>query len=140
MKKSPIQQVHAKFEDKAKLVAAVQALATAELWIDRLNETKGLAKVSNKKLLHLHSVLSTVKERWGSRAKLINSILELEKRTKDDGYKTRLERLSTPSLLDEHGAASKRAKRAEKKAALPAAPKKKLARSKKAKAKAQAKA
>ena len=34
------------------------------------------------------------------------------KRTKDDGYKARLERLSTPALLDQHGAASKRAKRA----------------------------
>jgi len=138
MKKSPIQQVQAKFEDKTKLVAAVQALATEELWIDRVNATKGLAKVSNKKLLHLHSVLSTVKERFGSRAKLIGSILELEKRTKDEGYKTRLERLSTPALLDEHGAATKRSKRAEKKAAQPAVPKKKVARSKKAKAKAKA--
>lgn len=103
-----------------------------------MSEAKGLAKVSNKKLLHLHDVLSAVKDKFGSRAKLIASILELEKRTKDDGYKARLERLSTPALLDQHGAASKRAKRAEKAAKAPAAPKKKKARSKKAKAKAKA--
>ncbi len=137
MKKTPLQAVKEKFENKEKLVAAVQALATEELWIDRVSEVKGLAKVSNKKLLHLHDVLSTVKDKFGSRAKLIDHILELEKRTKDEGYKTRLERLSTPALLDEHGAATKRAKRAAK--AKPAtAPKKKVARSKKAKAKVKA--
>lgn len=139
MKKTPLQAVKEKFESKEKLVAAVQALATEELWIDRVSEAKGLAKVSNKKLLHLHEVLSTVKDKFGSRAKLIASILELEKRTKDDGFKTRLERLSTPALLDEHGAATKRAKRAEKAAKAPKAPaKKKVARSKKAKAKVKA--
>lgn len=136
MIKSPLQSVKDKFESKEKLVEAVEALATAELWVNRLNEDKGLAKVSNKKLLHLHQVLTTVKERFGSRAKLIDEVLELEKRTKDAGFKVRLERLSTPALLDEHGASSRRAKKAASK---PQAPKKKkVARSKKAKAKAKA--
>ncbi|MBX3182619.1 MAG: hypothetical protein KIT72_19510 [Polyangiaceae bacterium] len=135
-KQSPLQIVKAKFESKEKLVAAVQALATEELFIDRVNETKGLAKVPNKKLLHLHEVLTTVKEQFGSRAKLVAAIQELEKRTKDDGFKTRLERLSTPALLDQHGAAKRRAGRAAK--AKPPAPKKKVARSKKAQAKARA--
>ncbi|MGE0326155.1 MAG: hypothetical protein AB7K71_29050 [Polyangiaceae bacterium] len=138
MKKTPLQVVKEKFENKEKLVAAVEALATEELWIDRVSEVKGLAKVSNKKLLHLHSVLSTVKDKFGSRSKLIAAILDLEKRAKDEGYKTRLERLSTPALLDQHGAAGKRAKRLAKAPKAPVAAKKKVARSKKAKAKVKA--
>jgi hypothetical protein len=57
----------------------------------------------------------------------------LEKRDKDDGYKTRLSGYPLPRLLDLHQAAEKRSKKPVK----AAAPKKKVARTKKAKAKAQ---
>jgi hypothetical protein len=127
MKKSPVTAVKEKFESKLKLVEAVQKLATPELWLDRVNSTKGLARVSNQKLLRLQSQLSDAKSRFGSRAKLIDAILELSKRTKDAGYKTRLEGMPLPRLLDAHGALSKKgakatAKAAPKKAAAKKAP------------------
>jgi hypothetical protein len=134
MKTSPIQQVKGKFGDKAKLVSAVQALATDALWLNRVNEEKGLGKVSNAKLLRLHAVLSRLKTEFGSRDKLIGAVLTLGKRTADEGYKARLSGFSAPRLLDLHDSLNKRAKPA----AAPAAPAARKARSKKAKQKAAA--
>lgn len=108
MKASPLAQVKDRFGSKDKLVEAVQELATEELWIDRVDEGKGLERVSNKKLLHLHAVLSQVKGEFGSRSGLIDRICELEKRGKDDGYRDRLSRWPTPRLLDHYKAAKKR--------------------------------
>ncbi|MBX7193726.1 MAG: hypothetical protein K1X94_16845 [Sandaracinaceae bacterium] len=100
MKSSPLAQVKERFTDKAGLVKAVQALATDELWLGRVSEDKGLDSVSNKKLLHLHDLLSEVKKSFGSRAGLIDALLKAEKREKDAGFKTRLEKWPTPRLLD----------------------------------------
>lgn len=139
MKKTPLQQVKERFGDKQKLVEAVQQLATDDLWLDRVNDVKGLARVSNAKLLRLHATLTQAKQEFGSRDKLIAAICELEKRTKDDGFKIRLGNYPLPRLLDLHRAAARRKKAADRKAQATKAPiKKKLARSKKAKAKARA--
>ena len=103
MTASPHAQVTERFGDKASLIEAVRALTDDDdLFIDRLNEDKGLERVSNRKLLHLHAVLTEVKETFGSRAKLIDAILEREKRSKDEGYRGRLERFPTPRLLDQY--------------------------------------
>jgi hypothetical protein len=112
MIKSPLAVVKEQFQDKAGLLKALKELATEELWVDRLDQDKGLDSISNKKLLRLHSVLSEVKQQFGTRAKLIAAILTQEKRDKDDGYKARLERFSTPRLFDQHKGAAKRAKAA----------------------------
>ena len=114
MKASPLAQVKDRFNDKAGLVTAVKELATDDLWRARLNEDKGWSTISNAKLLRLHEVLSSVKSEFGSRAKLIDAILTAEKRTKDEGYKARLERFSTPRLVDELSAARKHEKAALK--------------------------
>jgi hypothetical protein len=129
MKKTPFARVKEQFESKEKLVAAVQALATEELWLDRLNDVKGLARVSNAKLLRLHDLLTTAKKEFGSREKLVGAILELEKRVKDEGFKARLANYSLPRLFDQHRAASRRA--AEPKAA-PKKPAAKKAKSREA--------
>lgn len=134
MKTSPIQQVKGQFGDKAKLVSAVQALATEALWLDRVNEEKGLAKVSNAKLLRLHAALSRAKTEFGSRDKLIGALLTLGKRSADEGYKSRLSGFPVPRLLDLHDSLTKRSKPA----AAPAAPVARKPRSKKAKQKAAA--
>lgn len=109
--KSPLALVKERFTNKEGLVAAVKALATDELWNGRrLNEGKGLDHVSNKKLLHLHDVLASVKQDFGSRAKLIAAVAEAEKRSKDDGFRARLEKRSTPELVALLATAKKRAK------------------------------
>jgi regulator of sirC expression with transglutaminase-like and TPR domain len=112
MKKTPLSLVQEQFQSKEKLVSALEKLATDDLFLDRLNEKKGLVRVSNKKLLRLHAALSAVKERFGSRDKLITAIAELEQRQKDQGYRARLESYPTPRLLDLLQAAERRAGRA----------------------------
>jgi len=113
MKKSPLAQVKDQFKEKKKLVEAVKALATEDLWLGRTNEDrggdKGLARVSNAKLLRLHATFTEVKKKFGTRAKLIAAILESEKRTKDAGYKTRLEAYPVPRLYDQYRTHEKRA-------------------------------
>jgi hypothetical protein len=110
MQKSPFQTVKERFTDKQGLVKAVQELASKELWADRINDEKGLLRVSNRKLLHLHELISKVKSDFGSRGKLIDELLSLQKRLKDGDYKTRLESFSTPKLWELLQAAKKRAK------------------------------
>ena len=90
------------FDDKAGLVAAVKKLAKGDLWVDRLNEDKGLEHVSNQKLLRLHDVLTTVKSEFGSREKLIDQLLAAENRSKDEDYRKRFEAWPTPRLLDSY--------------------------------------
>ena len=101
---TPLAAVKERFESKDKLVAAVKELMTEELWLPHLSEDrggkKGIDRVSNAKLLRLHRVLSEVKKEFGSRAKLIDAILEVENRAKDGDYKKHLEHFSAPRLLD----------------------------------------
>lgn len=130
--KSPLALVKEQFGDKAKLVAAVRKLAEQDLWVARENAEKGLDHVSNAKLLRLHRIFSAVQAKFGTRAKLIDAILELEKRTKDAGYKARLERFPVPRLWDAYKSAAKRAGASAEPKKAEAAPKKKApARAKK---------
>jgi hypothetical protein len=124
--KSPLALVKEKFNDKKSLVAAVEKLAGEELWLGRTSKEKGLAHVSNAKLLRLHATFSAVKEKFGTRVKLIDAIATLEKRTKDEGWKARVSAYPVPRLWDLYTTLEKRAAHAEKaakpaKAAAPAA-------------------
>ncbi len=124
MAKSPLAIVKDKFGDKAKLVAAVEALAGEDLWVSRTNKAKGLAHVSNAKLVRLHETFSAVKEKFGTRAKLIEAILEVEKRAKDEGYKQHLSAFPVPRLWDLYKSTAKRlAPKEPKKAVKKVAPK-----------------
>jgi hypothetical protein len=131
--KNPLAAIKDKFESKAKLVSELETIAKDDdLWVSRLNANKGLAHVSNAKLLKLHATFAAVKEKFGTRAKLIDAIAEFDKRAKDDGYKARLGAYPVPRLWDMYKSAAKRsgaaAKAAESKASQaarkPAAPKK----------------
>ena len=114
--KAPLSIVKEKFGEKAKLVEAVKGFMTEELWLGRTSSdrggSRGLEHVSNAKLLRLHATFSEVKEKFGTRAKLIDAILDAEKRTKDAGYRTRLEAYPVPRLYDHYKSAIKRAKSA----------------------------
>lgn len=109
MKSTPLAQVKKRFNDKAGLVSAVKALATDELWLGRVNDDKGLDCVSNKKLLRLHDLLAGAKKDFGSRSGIIDAILKAENRSKDAGYRARLEKQPTPRLLDHVRATKKSA-------------------------------
>jgi hypothetical protein len=107
MSNSPLSILKARFGDdpkkaKEKLVAAVKKVAGKDLWLDRLNEEKGLQHVSNRKLLHLEQVFEAMAKAVGSRDKLIAEIAQLQGRAKDEDYKTRLAEESTPSLWDRY--------------------------------------
>ena len=119
--KTPLSAVKEKFGDKAKLVEALEKLTGDALWVSRTNKDKGLAHVSNAKLLRLHATFTQVKEKFGTREKLIDAILELETRTKDAEYKTKLSGWPVPRLFDAYRSLAKR------KGQAPAEPKAKAA-------------
>ncbi len=132
--KSPLGTLKDKFGDKGKLVAELEKLTKDEdLWVARVNKNKGLAHVSNSKLLKLQATFAAVKEKFGTRAKLIDAICDIEKRAKDDGFKARLGNFPVPRLWDMYRSAAKRAGAGAKDEAN--APKKKAAPKKAAAAK-----
>jgi hypothetical protein len=128
MSKSPLASVKERFESKTKLVLAVEKLANKDLWLDRVNGTKGLSKISNAKLIRLHDLLTQAKESFGTREKLVASIVELSQKQKDKAFAESLGGYPLPRLLDLHrtlARADKRSKAtpAPKAAAKKAAPK-----------------
>ena len=113
MSKSPLATVKERFGDdrkkaKEKLVEAVKNAAGKDLWLERLNEEKGLRNVPNKKLLHLERVFQEVSSEVGSRDKLIDAIAARAGLAKDRDYKARLEQESTPALWDRYQAVQSR--------------------------------
>ena len=122
--KSPLALLKEKFESKKKLVEAVSKFTTDDLWVNKTNKDKGLAHVSNAKLLRLHNTFTMVKEKFGTRVKLIDAILELEKRSKDDGYRAHLSNFPVPRLFDLYSSTAKRHGAVDKAAKGVKAPKK----------------
>ncbi len=78
-----------------------------------MSSAKGLGRVSNAKLVRLHDVLTDAKKRFGSRDKLIASIVEISKRTKDKGFASKLAAYPLPQLLDLHASTERASKRTE---------------------------
>ncbi|MGD0676131.1 MAG: hypothetical protein ABSC94_11965 [Polyangiaceae bacterium] len=106
--KTPLTLVKEKFGDKDKLVEALEKLAGEGLWLSRTNEHKGLRHVSNAKLLRLHATFAEVTQKFGSREKLIDALLVLEKRTGDPGFRQKLSAWPVPRLFDAYRSAAKR--------------------------------
>ncbi|MGH7269191.1 MAG: hypothetical protein ACREJ3_02070 [Polyangiaceae bacterium] len=117
-KSTPLAIVKDKFGEKAKLVEAIEKLTEGTLWVARTNKDKGLAHVSNAKLLRLFATFTEVKEKFGTREKLVDALLDLEKRSKDTGLRQRFSAWPVPRLYDAYKSAKKRAASAP-----PAAPK-----------------
>ncbi|MCK9521701.1 MAG: hypothetical protein M0R76_01495 [Proteobacteria bacterium] len=110
MKKTPLAEIRARFESKEKLVKELKALFDkGDLFTERLNPDKGLAHVSNAKLLRLYDTAMEVKERFGTRKKLIDDLLQLTQRTKDEDYRARFEKWGLPRLWDEYKSIARRA-------------------------------
>lgn len=95
---------------KSELVEKVKALATDALWINRFATEDGWARLSNRQLVRLHSLLTEVGQRFASRAELIGAIATAEGHGKDGDYKTSLERHPLPRLWDQLKSAERRAR------------------------------
>jgi hypothetical protein len=59
-----------------------------------------LKTASNTQLLRLQRVVETVKQKWGSREKLIQAITDAGKASKDKDYVAKLGTFSLPRLVD----------------------------------------
>ena len=106
---NPAQTVKDRFGDKNKLVDALKPFLSADLWVGRENKDKGLARVSNAKLLRLFETFTAVQSKWGTRGKLVDAILDLEGRQKDAGFKATIETWPVPRLYDRWKGAARRA-------------------------------
>lgn len=101
MKKTPLAEVKERFGSKENLVKELRQLFDkTDLFENRLNPDKGLARVANAKLLKLYSVANEVKERFSTRAKLTEDLLKLLGRQKDEQYKSSLDGWGLPRLWD----------------------------------------
>ena len=119
MKQTPLAAIKARFDidetdptkarkaAKSKLLAAVKKLADGDNWLDRGDDGKGLAHVSNKKLLRILDTLEAVKKA-GGRKGLIEGLAAGEGRDKDKHFASRFENWSTPRLYDHYRASTKR--------------------------------
>ncbi|MEO7095749.1 MAG: hypothetical protein ABI175_20995 [Polyangiales bacterium] len=105
---TPGKTVKDRFGDKKKLVDALKPFLGEDLWVGRENKDKGLGRISNAKLVRLFDTFSAVQSKWGTRAKLIDAILDAEGRGKDAGYKARIETWPVPRLYDKYKSASKK--------------------------------
>src|SRR3954469_12229400 len=96
--KSPLEEVNDKCGGKDKLVEKLVGLLESDEPKEELR--KRLLAVANKKLLRLQSIASLVKEKYGSREKMVAQLATSTGRAKDKDYQTRLEGYTTPRLVD----------------------------------------
>lgn len=68
-----------------------------------------LKTASNTQLLRLQKVVQVVKDKWGSREKLIQALLDGAKAGKDKDYGAKLSTFSLPRLVDMAQSATRRA-------------------------------
>lgn len=111
MSSAPIAKARSLAASKTELVDKVKALATDGLWTDRFaDKENGWARLSNRQLIRLHTILTDVSKRFATRAELIGAIATAEGHGKDADYKTSLERHPLPRLWDHLKAAERRAR------------------------------
>jgi hypothetical protein len=121
MKASPLKNLTARFGDanetnktearkaaKEALIKELRALVKKGDLLEEDFSEKGLERVSNRKLLKLLDLSKSVQEEFGTRTGLIDRLIDIEKRTKDAGYREHLERFSLPTLFSRYQASKKR--------------------------------
>jgi hypothetical protein len=115
MKKSPLAQVKDSFGSKEKLVDALVSLPEGVL--DRGEDKDAwkqqLLTAANTKLLKLHTVGSQVSKRFGSKEKLVDALLGLQKRAKDQDFRAKLATLPIGKLYDRYLSVERATKRAQ---------------------------
>ncbi len=109
----PLAKVKALYGDKAKLVDKL-ASSLVHDGADEASIKERLAAASNAQLLRLASVSDAVKKAYGSRDKLIGSLVKALGRAKDADYVAKLGTFSLPKLYDLAKSAERKAKAAKK--------------------------
>jgi len=95
----PLARVKALHGSKADLVKKIsEPLAVGDQDPDALGER--LKGASNKQLMRLLAVVETVKTKYGTRDKLIESVSSALGKAKDNDYLAKLRTFSLPRLLD----------------------------------------
>jgi hypothetical protein len=109
MKQTPLAEIKDRFGSKDELVKELKKLFDkGNLFENRLSADKGLAHVSNAKLLKLYDVAMEVKERFSTRDKLIDDLLKTLGRVRDEGLRARYERWGLPRLWDHYKSATRK--------------------------------
>ncbi len=111
--KSPLAIVNETFGAKDKLVDKLVGL------LDRGDESKDdlrkrLSSAANVKLLHLHAVATTVKDKYGSHDALVTHVAKSLGRSKDKPFVERLAAYSDARLIDLAKASERREKKTTK--------------------------
>ncbi len=111
--KSPLAIVNETFGAKDKLVDKLVGL------LDRGDESKDdlrkrLSSAANTKLLHLHQVAVTVKDKYGSHDSLVDQIGKALGRSKDKPFIERLAAYSDARLIDLAKATERKTKKTTK--------------------------
>jgi hypothetical protein len=105
--KTPLQQVNDEHGGKQKLVDKLVGLLDSD---DKDSLKNRLLTASNKKLLRLAQISETVKSKYGSPAKMAESVAGLVGRAKDSDYVKKLTAYTPGRLLDMAESLAKRAK------------------------------
>ncbi len=112
---TPLQQMKRLYGSKQELVDKIAKLARksdGEGEEEDVDDVKArLLTASNAKLLRLAEVTEVVKNKYGSRDKLVDSLAETMNRAKDNDYVSKLRTKSQTVLLDMMRGAQKRVRR-----------------------------
>ena len=112
VKETPLAEVKRVHGNKEKLVEAVVDLIGKDSSDESPNELKvRLAAVSNKKLLRLHASLVEIKDKYGSKDRLIEALTQAQGKVKDNDYASKLHSYSIHRLIDLMNSASKKSRR-----------------------------
>jgi hypothetical protein len=110
-KETPLQAVKRLYGSKDKLIdQLVDVVRDGDEEAAEVKERLGT--VSNKKLLRLAEVSKQVKDKYGNRDKLVDSLSKSLGKARDADYSTSLRTISTARLVDMARAADRRARRA----------------------------
>lgn len=108
-KETPVQAMKRLYGNKDKLIESVVEVARNAG--EEAGEVKDrLVAVSNAKLLRLAEVGKTIKDKYGSRDKLVDSLSAAMGKAKDKDYVEKLKTYSPSRLLDMMKAAERRAR------------------------------
>ncbi|MGM0574609.1 MAG: hypothetical protein ACQEXJ_02575 [Myxococcota bacterium] len=108
MSTTPKQIVEQRFGTRSDLVGEILSL------IDGDDETRArLMGTTNKKLLRIHEVATTVKERFGGKSGLLDAIekLQFPKGGPNPGWREKVEGYTVKRLLDMHRTLEARARK-----------------------------